>query len=294
MGDDAAGRESQSGPEARSPQEAPQTGEEAQPVPPGSAPPGPQTDQWQQTLYFGPRTAESGQESEPRQEPSDARLSAGDVASAGPGNWWEQPIPDPAPTVPAPVLSETAPPGPAALQEPAEPERTSFWRWLWEAAILVALAFGIAFVIKLFVVQPFYIPSGSMEPTLFPGDRVLVNKFIYRFRNPEPGDIVVFVAPRDVQERDFIKRVVAVEGQTVEVKDGKLYVDGKARDEAYIASTRDHATFGPVTVADDNVFVMGDNRSNSSDSRVFGPFDRDRIVGEAFATYWPLSRMRGL
>lgn len=229
-------------------------------------------------------------------QPSDARLAAAmnepraqaSQTAAPPVNWWEQ-----APPVSEPPVQQ-AQPLPAPQDAAEEEEQVSFWRWLWEAAILVILAFAIAFVIKVLLVQPFYIPSGSMEPTLLPGDRVLVNKFMYRFRNPEPGDIIVFAAPRDSQGRDFIKRIVAIEGQTIQVKDGKVYINGKLKEEPYVASAQDHSNFGPLTLSDNNVFVMGDNRTNSSDSRVFGPFNRDRILGEAFVIYWPPSRIRTL
>lgn len=274
----------------------PESGDRDPQEPPvAQTPPSP----WQSTGNAGAAPSEvAGQAVSPSQ-PSDARLSAPstDGPTGASGSWWEQPVPSASanpPAAPVAVPAMGSPGAAAADAAPEEEERTSVWRWLWEAALLVALAFAIAYLLKLVIVQPFYIPSGSMEPTLFPGDRVLVSKLVFRFRNPEPGDVVVFGAPRDVQERDFIKRVVAIEGQTVEVKDGKVYVDGKLREEPYVASQQDHTNFGPVTVADDNVFVMGDNRANSSDSRVFGPFDRDRILGEAFVVYWPLSRMRTL
>ncbi|RJQ54500.1 MAG: signal peptidase I [Actinobacteria bacterium] len=228
----------------------------------------------------------------PRSE-SDARLAAGQEPQQPQLEWWQQP-----PPAVEPQYSQASPQSPPfelvsdfAQDEPRE--RFSFWRWLWEAAVLVVLAFAIAFVIKAFVVQPFFIPSGSMEPTLMPGDRVLVSKFIYRFREPQAGDVVVFAAPNDSQDRDFIKRIVAVEGQTVEVRDGVLFVDGKQQKDNW-ASSQDHSSYGPLTLSDDNVFVMGDNRTNSSDSRVFGPFDRDRILGEAFVIYWPLNRLRSI
>lgn len=165
--------------------------------------------------------------------------------------------------------------------------RHSFWRWLAEIVVLVAVAFAIAFVLKTFVVQPFYIPSGSMEPTLEPGDRILVNRFVYRFEEPGAGDVVVFVAPHDPASRDFIKRVVATGGQSVEVRAGELYVDGRKLKEPYVAEVPDRSSYGPVTVPAGHVFVMGDNRTNSSDSRVFGPLASKDIVGKAFLIYWP-------
>lgn len=171
----------------------------------------------------------------------------------------------------------------------------SFLRWLLELVVLVALAFVLAMGIKTFVVQPFVIPSGSMEPTLEIDDRVLVNKFVYRFWAPRPGDVVVFLSPESNQV-DYIKRVVAVAGQTVEVKDGVVYVDGKARREPYVNRTSpDHSTLrSPVKIPAGYVWLMGDNRSNSRDSRFFGPQPVDRLLGKAFVIYWPLGRVSSL
>lgn len=171
-------------------------------------------------------------------------------------------------------------------------EHYSFVRWLVELIVLVAVAFAVAYVLKLFVVQPFYIPSGSMEPTLMPGDRILVNKFVYRFEEPKQGDIVVFIAPHDSAKRDFIKRVVAVAGQEVAVRGGELVVDGRPVREPYVVSTNG-SDYGPLRVPEDAVFVMGDNRQNSSDSRVFGPLPEKDILGKAFIIYWPLRLQSG-
>lgn len=289
MADDQAGSRDESEPETPKPQEprlqSPHPGSEPVRAPEAHAEPAPEQAQDQ--------TAGAAAE----QAASDSRVAAAlgqqpaDQPPPGaPINWWEQP---PAAVAPAPVPEAEQQIAPVPT-ETTEGERTSFWRWLWEAAVLVVLAFVIAFAIKSYAVQPFYIPSASMEPTLRPGDRVLVNKFIYRVREPEADDIVVFEAPKDSEQRDFIKRVVAVEGQTVEMKDGKLYVEGRLKEESYLQSSRDHTDFGPVTLGENTVFVMGDNRTNSSDSRVFGPFDRARIVGEAFAVYWPVPRVRTL
>ncbi len=264
--------------------------------------PAPETggQQAEQTPWFQPQTdpyaGQWGGSTQQQGVQSDARVAGVQQPAQPSGNWWEQAPPAPnqyqaavQPHVPAQPLPEYE-----GYGEEEAKDAFSFWRWLWEGSILVVLAFIIAFVIKSVVVQPFYIPSGSMQPTLMPGDRVLVSKFIYRFRQPEAGDIVVFAAPHDAQERDFIKRIIAVEGQTVEIRDGKVYVDGKLQADRWSNASQDHSTYGPVTLEDNNVFVMGDNRSNSSDSRVFGPFNRDRILGEAFVTYWPFTRLRTL
>lgn len=172
-------------------------------------------------------------------------------------------------------------------------KESSLRGFLKELPVLVLTAVVVAWLIKSFVIQPFVIPTGSMEPTLIPGDRVLVNKFIYRFRQPQPGDVIVFIAPSDAT-RDFIKRIVAVAGQKVEMRQGKVYVDGKPRLEPYLSPRSDVRDFGPVVVPQGNVFVMGDNRTESFDSRWFGPLQEKKILGEAFVVYWPAGRLHTL
>lgn len=171
-------------------------------------------------------------------------------------------------------------------------------------AIVIALL--LALVIRTFVVQAFKIPSGSMIPTLLIGDHILVNKFIYgikipftekkilMFNKPERGDVIVFKYPEN-PKKDFIKRVIAVEGETIEEKDKVVYVNGKVMNEPYAHHNDRYLrpgghdprdTFGPVTVPEDKVFVMGDSRDQSYDSRYWGFVDLNEIRGEAFIIYW--------
>ena len=165
-----------------------------------------------------------------------------------------------------------------------------------EFLLILIVAFALVFgFVRPFVVEAFYIPSGSMIPTLEIGDRVLVNKFIYRFEEPERGDVVVFesVEPNDDGSRDdLIKRVVAVEGDEVAVREGTLFINGNPQDESYVNDEfPDTSFFGPTVIPEDHVFAMGDNRSNSRDSRFFGPVPFENIEGEAFLVFWPLSRL---
>jgi signal peptidase I len=162
-----------------------------------------------------------------------------------------------------------------------------------ELPALVLTAVVIAFLLKWLVIQPFYIPSESMEPTLVPDDRVLVSKFLYRFTPPKQDDIVVFVAPKG-DGVDFIKRIVAVGGDEIEQKNGIVYVNGKSISGDYKTTPGDTFSFPKMKIAKDHIFVMGDNRTNSSDSRVFGPVPVSSIVGRAFVLYWPANRMRVL
>ena len=181
-----------------------------------------------------------------------------------------------------------------------------------EYASSMLIAVGLALVIRSTVVQAFYIPSGSMEDTLFVGDYLLANKFLYgapvevpgmrkplfrlpALREPRQGDIVIFRS-KTQPDRDLIKRCVAVGGQVVEVKDKVLYVDGKRVPDApeakyvdsnvYSGSRTARDNFGPYKVRPDHFFMMGDNRDNSSDSRVFGAVARDLVKGKAMIIYW--------
>lgn len=169
------------------------------------------------------------------------------------------------------------------------PEETSITRWLVETALLVLLAFALAQGIKYFLIQPFVIPTGSMIPTIEIGDRVLAEKLTYRFSHPpHKGEIVVFDDPMG-QHPQLIKRVIATEGQTVEVKENGVYVDGKRLDEPYVHGkpTTPGTVPTPITIPAGYVWLMGDNRPNSGDSRYFGPRPVDTVRGRAFWTYWP-------
>ncbi len=154
------------------------------------------------------------------------------------------------------------------------------------------LALLLALFIRSFVVQAFRIPSGSMIPSLLIGDQILVDKVAYRFRKPARGEVVVFKYPRD-ESRDFIKRVIGLPGETLEVRNRVIYINGEPiKDDAYAYHQMDEGFpavgdyFGPVDIPPNNYFVMGDNRENSQDSRFWGFLDENKIVGRAFIIYW--------
>jgi len=171
----------------------------------------------------------------------------------------------------------------------------------WVAVAVGALA--VALIIKTFLLQAFYIPSGSMEETLRRGDRVLVNKLSYDLHDVNRGDVIVFGKPpgEGGEIDDLIKRVIALAGETVTFQDGMIFIDGLLLDEPYIEADVPSLAKTPIpncvnppvtdscTVPDDRVFVMGDNREASRDSRFFGPIVEDTIVGRAFLKVWPLS-----
>jgi signal peptidase I len=154
----------------------------------------------------------------------------------------------------------------------------------------LVIAFLLAQLVMVSVAQAFQVEQYSMEPTLLPHDRVLVNKFLYRFRQPRRGDIIVLRYPRD-PGRNYIKRIVGLPGDQVQIRDGHLMVGGKRIEELYVNGTPS-GDYGPETVTADSLFVLGDNRNNSEDSRAFGLLKRHMVVGQAILIYWPPTRIR--
>jgi signal peptidase I len=183
--------------------------------------------------------------------------------------------------------------------------------------VIVALALGLAYTIQAFLVKPYQIPSPSMEPTLDVGQRVLVNRFIYHFTDPDIGDIVVFHPPEGAEngtecgvprkpgepcskptpehsDENFIKRIVAGPGDRLSISHGHPVVNGKMAEEDFIEPCQGPNACNlptPITIPPDYYFMMGDNRGSSDDSRYLGPIPRDWIIGKAFATYWPPRRI---
>ena len=178
----------------------------------------------------------------------------------------------------------------------------------WTESIIIA--FFLAMFIRAFFIQAFKIPSGSMKPTLIERDRLMVNKLRYGprvpftrtkrlpgFTEPKRGDVIVFVYPTD-PSRDFIKRLIAFEGEKVEIKEGDLYVNGDAVEDSSIKNIfyYNGINYGkegePFTVPEEHVFLLGDNSASSSDGRVWGFVPYENIIGRAELIYWPFNRMR--
>jgi signal peptidase I len=155
-------------------------------------------------------------------------------------------------------------------------------------SLLVAVV--LAFIIHTFIMQNFRIPSGSMIPTLQIQDYIFASKLSYRFNEPKRGDIVVFKYPKDTT-RFFVKRLIAVGGESVALKNSKLYIDGRQVAEDYLPEGLRFPDYGPVTVPEGNYFMMGDNRNNSSDSRDWGFVTESLIVGKEIFIYWPPARI---
>ena len=171
---------------------------------------------------------------------------------------------------------------------------TSLGEEIKDWIVSIAIAVVLAFFIRYFIVELYLVDGPSMRPTLQSAERLVVNKFIYRFRPPERGEILVFRYPRD-PSRDFIKRVIAVPGDTIEIRDGRVYVNAALLNEPYILS-KTRGNYPLATVPEGHIFVMGDNRNNSEDSRFadvgFVPFDL--IKGKAMLVFWPVSQFKTL
>jgi signal peptidase I len=194
---------------------------------------------------------------------------------------------------------------------------------LIELVVIIAVAVGLAFLIQAFVVKPYKIPSGSMEPTLSVEQRVLVNRIGTHFSEPKIGDILVFHPPEGAKEgicgpvphtvtpggaacsqavskesgETFIKRVVAGPGDTIYIKEGHVYLNGKREQDSYIRECGESSECNfptPIKIAPGHWFMMGDNRGNSEDSRFWGPIPTAWVIGEAFATYWPPDKIGGI
>jgi signal peptidase I len=181
------------------------------------------------------------------------------------------------------------------------------WDTIVDWVVTIAIAVAAVLVIKEWVVNPYRIPSSSMEPTLHcaaPGvgcqagasDRVLANRFIYRFRDPERGDIVVFETPEEAVERcgaggTFVKRLIGLPGDTIAQRSGILRVNGAPLEESYVNGGPAGPDFPERTLGADEYFMMGDNRGQSCDSRQWGPVSRDDLIGPVFAVYWPPTRL---
>jgi signal peptidase I len=212
------------------------------------------------------------------------------------------------------------PPDPDDTPEPAPaptPPRRSAWR---ELPVLLVVALVLAILIKSFLVQAFFIPSPSMEPTLKPGDRILVCRVCLRLQDIHRGDVLVFSDPHPTgsgrgviggffhwleqgvgvaqpENPDFVKRVGALPGETWEIREGTLYINGQAIDRPFLSPNIDTRSFGPATVPDGMLLMLGDNPLDSGDSRFpptqggLGYVPIDKVIGKAFVRVWPTSRM---
>jgi signal peptidase I len=206
--------------------------------------------------------------------------------------------PMPAPPASPPPTESTA--APVAARKPNAWKRTAI-----EWVVVLAVAVAVALLISATSIQAFFIPSVSMESTLHKEDRVLVNKWSYRLHAVHRGDVVVFSKPKDLvsNDKDLIKRVVGLPGDKVTIADGHVYIDGHQLNEPYLDKGTVTASVAgkwgctpeaPCVIPKGQLWVMGDNRGNSEDSRYFGTIPESSVVGRAFLRIWPLNRLAGL
>ena len=171
-----------------------------------------------------------------------------------------------------------------------------------EWVLIFVAACGLSILIRKFVVDVFVIPSGSMIETIMPGDRVIGEKISYLFRKPERGEVVTFIDPTGETDTTYIKRVIAVAGDEVNLKDGRLYINGEQQDEPYTRRLPSYALPGynnqnieyPYVVPDGYIWCMGDNRTNSNDSRYFGPVKLENVTSHGVVVFWPVQDAHGL
>lgn len=157
---------------------------------------------------------------------------------------------------------------------------------LFEIAKTVIVVVLIAVLVRSFIVQTFYVSGASMEPSYHDGEYLLVDKLSYHFRAPRRGEVIILQFPKD-ERKDFIKRVIGLPGERVEVRGGAVYIDGRALDEPYLSGANVTSGGDPVKLGEDEFYVLGDNRNNSSDSRSWGVLPRRDVLGRSWLRFWP-------
>ncbi len=177
--------------------------------------------------------------------------------------------------------------------------KPSLWQQVKENGQIILIALVIAFLLRIFIAEPRFIPSESMYPSLTKGDRLIIEKVSYRFHAPNHGDIIVFQPPTQLQmqgydqDQAFIKRIIATEGDTIAINDGVVYVNNRPLQESYIAEAPQY-NMSAMRIPPDSLFVMGDNRNNSNDSHIWGFLPKTQVIGRAVFRFWPLSRISGI
>lgn len=181
------------------------------------------------------------------------------------------------------------------MSEAEEKQKTSIFK---EYILPVFIALAIMFVIRTFFLGMFYVPSESMVPTLEINDHVAVTKLSYKMHEPERGDVVVFKYPpneeQGLKEVDYVKRLIGLPGETLEIKNNTVFIDGTPLKETYLNEGTNMPDYGPITIPEGEYFMMGDNRNNSSDSRAWGFVPEEYLIGKAQFIYWPFAHIGGL
>lgn len=178
------------------------------------------------------------------------------------------------------------------------PERKAKWQaiseFFWEMVRVAIISLAIILPVRYFLVQPFYVKGASMEPNFHDHEYLIIDEISYRFNEPQRGDIVVFKYPKDPKQY-FIKRVIGLPGEKVKIQDGNIYVNGVKLEETYLPDNLETLLplrgYGDIELASDEFFLLGDNRNQSLDSRVFGPVKREFIVGRTWIRGWPFNKI---
>lgn len=165
-------------------------------------------------------------------------------------------------------------------------ERRSGLSLIVEFVVIFVIAYVLAYGLQNYLLGNFQIQQHSMEPTLYENDRVLINRVVYWYSTPRRGDIIILLDPMGSDD-DFVKRVIGEPGDTIAIKQGEVFVNGEKVEEPYLSQDRSPETLGPLRIPKESYFVMGDNRSVSSDSRRFGPVKRENILGKVVVVWWP-------
>ncbi len=160
---------------------------------------------------------------------------------------------------------------------------------VFEIVKVVLISLAIILPVRLFLVQPFYVEGASMEPNFHANEYLIIDEISYRFHNPQRGEVIIFKNPRNHREY-FIKRIIGLPGESIEVRDGRVFIDNKELSESYIKHFS-MDTYSAIKLADDQYFVMGDNRTNSLDSRQIGAIGQDDIIGKVWVRGWPLDKL---
>ena len=175
-----------------------------------------------------------------------------------------------------------------------KPKWQAISEFFWEMVRVAIISLVIILPVRYFLIQPFYVKGASMEPNFYDHEYLIIDEISYRFNEPARGDIVVFKYPKD-EKQYFIKRVIGRPGETVKIQDNGVYINGTKLNEAYLPESTETVLplrgYGEITLASDEYFLLGDNRSQSLDSRIFGPVKRDLIIGRTWIRGWPFSRL---
>ncbi len=189
-------------------------------------------------------------------------------------------------------MEDNTGPNPSTEKNPEQKKGTTDYKAiLYDWGKTIVLSIIIAMFVRVTIVGAYYVPTGSMKPTIGIGDRLLGCKFLYWFSEPDAGDIVVFEPPEEARTNvpRFVKRIVAIEGDVIEIKKGWLYVNGARREEPY--ATRPHYRLAPMEVPEGKLFVLGDNRNNSADGHIWGFLPKKNIEAKIVFRFWPLTRL---